>query len=104
MTTTPFFPARDTFDADRRVKAVHMRVYAHCRRTLDFRQVRACKGESVALGADVDRGDVSRALTALVTWGYLAEHPRDAYGTRQFTLCYSVGVGNSPTTGTADAA
>ncbi len=95
------FPAWDSFDADGRIKTRHTRVYRWCRLNLDFRQVRDTKLQTIADDTRVDLSNVSRALTALVDWGYLVEHVRGKYGERQFTLTWSRGVVQFATSGPA---
>jgi hypothetical protein len=95
------FPAWDAFDGDPRVKTRHVKVYRYCRATLDFREVRFAKRENVAEKTGIHQADVTRALTALVQWGYLIEHPRDTNGLRRFTLAWSRRGGDSPPLATA---
>lgn len=90
------FPAWDTFDGDRRVKGRHIKVYRWCRSFLDFREIRYAPRETVSMYTGVDQADITRVLNALVAWGYLVEHERDADGARRFTLTWSRGGGKTP--------
>lgn len=97
------FPAWEAFEADRRIRLHHVKLYRFARRTLDFRQVRQLKQGLAAELTGVDRADVSRALRDLVCWGYLVEHERGEKQARQFTLAWSVPSaivrrGNTPPT------
>lgn len=83
------FPAWDAFDADRRVKTRHVRVYRYLRAVLDFLAIRSPKLQTIADSTGEKAPNVSVILDELVTWGYLLEHERDKFGARQFTLCWS---------------
>jgi hypothetical protein len=100
------YPAHEAFDADPRVTPTVLRTFAWCRRHLDFVAVREAKLLAVATVVRADRSDVSRALTWLVTAGYLTEHPRQPAEPRRFTLCWSRGDGDGelPTPHTSRAA
>mgnify|MGYP000222781611 CR=1 FL=1 len=84
------FPAWLTFADDERVTNRLFKVYHRwaCR-TLYFREVRGEKSASIARLLSLDEADVSRALTQLVEWGYLIEHPR-VNRVRMFTLAWRV--------------
>lgn len=96
------FPAWDAFEADRRVRLQHLKLFRFARRTLDFREVRMLKQGAAAEQTGLDRSDLRRALNDLVAWGYLVEHQRGDRHARQFTLAWSVRSdrrwGNTPPT------
>ena len=100
------FPALAAFAKDRRPKMRHLRVYTHLQESLDFCEIRAIKREDIADATGVHRAHVTRVLNALVTWGYLLEHAREAdqYGRRRFTLTWSRrGAKTAPPEATAEA-
>lgn len=96
------FPSQDTFARDRRVAPRHLRVYRDLTLHLDFQVPRERKVDSIALETGMHRADAARSLRDLIDWGYVTLCGRDRYGTRLFTLTWS--VAKSPTTGDADAA
>lgn len=84
------FPAWDSFDGDRRVKARHLHVYRWCRKNFDHTEIRDRKLETIAKESEVHLTQVSKVLDDLVAWGYLIEHESGRYRERRFTLAWSV--------------
>lgn len=84
------FPAHDQFDRDQRVTPRTLRLYAWCRRRLDFHDVRAYKLATIALETGIRDPHVSTGLSWLVRHGYLVEHPTPPRHPRRLTLAWSV--------------
>jgi hypothetical protein len=99
------FPARESFDEDRRTRMHHVRVYAATRKLLNFVKPLAAPLDTIERLTGINRADVSRARADLVRWGYLIEHGRDIYRAIEYTLAWDVpAVGERPTSRPSDAA
>ncbi|MGV3707985.1 MAG: hypothetical protein ACO1Q7_04025 [Gemmatimonas sp.] len=84
------FPASQMFRRDRRVTPTLMVVYQWAYEALDLVEIRKCKLSSLEHELDISREHLSRALTTLVSWGYLIEHNKVPNSPRWFTLAHSV--------------
>lgn len=86
------FPMLDVFDRDSRKGIAEVVVYQFLRRELDDKTPTVCAldwvSHAIVLWGErrFDRGDVSRALSNLVEWGYFDEHRTDVRKPRQLTL------------------